>query len=191
MHDSMKNMMFLLSAAPMGMAGCLVTVNTDAGTSLTTDTLTSDSLETGSGDGDGDQTGDGDGDGDPTTGDGDGDPTGDGDGDPATGDGDGDGDPTGDGDGDGDPTTGDGDGDGDACAAYATFYADCIGQRYYQENLEYCTYALEQAYAEYGPDCQAAVEAVFTCISTLTCDEFDNPPYCVDEAMAAAVACGA
>jgi hypothetical protein len=182
MKNTTKNLFFLLSAAPMGMGGCIVDLD-PFDTSLTT--LNNDT-ETSAGDGDGD-TGDGDGD----TGDGDGD-TGDGDGDGDTGDGDGDGD-TGDGDGDGEPGDGDGDGDGDdACAAYGALVGQCYGPDETEYATMQCEYVLAGAYQYYGMECADATEAYYACLSQLSCEDFmmEPPAGCEAEGAAALMLCG-
>jgi hypothetical protein len=178
MHIESKNLLFLLTAAPMALPlGCLVSVGDDT---------SSNGDEIGETSGDGDTAGDGDGD---TTGDGDGDTSGDGDGDGDTS-GDGDGDTTGDGDGD---TTGDGDGDttggGDtACTAYADLVETCGGTA--AEAYMYCVDYSGFLYDNYGADCLAAYEDFLVCISELSCDEFGGPdPFCETESAFVDSAC--
>jgi hypothetical protein len=187
-----KNLLFLLSAAPMGMAGCLGSGDdSDTLLTLTTGPFTTfsneDETTDNSGDGDGDPSGDGDGDGDPSgdgDGDGDGDP-GDGDGDP----GDGDGDPgDGDGDsGDGDGDSGDGDGDattggydvGELCTPYSEAIADCYGPEYLQNAYASCALYYEMSMDD--PACLSAFEAFLVCISDVPCGNFSMAIGCETE----------
>ena len=186
MNTATKNLMFLLSAAPMALGGCLVTVNTDGGdgneTSGSAGDGDNDATETssGTGDGDGDATTTGDGDGDPATGDGDGDATGDGDGD-ATGDGDGDAMTTGDGDGDPAPS---------ACASYGDFIVECIPDAAYDAAYyeAVCQTYIDSLNEDYGADCAMAYEAFFACLTELPCMEW-APGACQTEQDLADMTC--
>jgi hypothetical protein len=174
-----KNLLFLLGAAPMGMAGCLSSAD-DSDTLITLTTFTTfNNEEDTTGDGDS-----GDGDGDTTPGDGDGEP-GDGDGDTSPGDGDGDTSP-GDGDGDGD-TSGDGDGDTtggsleDLCLPFSEHYGDCYGAWYMEDGYASCY----SGYASFmdDPVCFSAWEAWIVCLIEAPCGELFRPVECAAEDM--------
>lgn len=59
---------------------------------------------------------------------------------------------------------------------------------YYDESVQYCEYAISSGTADYGAECGTAVEALFACLSTLDCADFDMG--CPTEIEAATLACG-
>lgn len=63
--------------------------------------------------------------------------------------------------------------DPDACDAFAEAYEACYGEPYDLPALEECKATLE-AYADVGPDCLAAQEALWGCLSGLDCKTLMN-----------------
>lgn len=165
----LKNLLFLLAAAPMA-TGCIITVSDDVADSDTGTTEDGETTETD------DEVGTTDG----TTSETDTDTTDETDTTDTT-------DETEETD-TFDGTDSDTTGEDGVCADYANFYAGCYGEQYYQENLEYCTESLAYA-AMASPECADAVEAVFACLSALTCEEYMQEGPCEEEELAAQAAC--
>ncbi len=80
-----------------------------------------------------------------------------------------------------------------ACVDYANLNGDCYGAEYVEESLTDCTDYYAYLMGEFGEDCIDRFNEQLACLSGLTCKEFmvEEPPPCPDETTSFEEACSA
>ncbi len=76
------------------------------------------------------------------------------------------------------------------CQSYGAKVAECYNPRYGMEAAAGCAYGIQEYGMIYGPNCVAAYEDFYACLSALSCAEFTGPdPVCLPESMKIEPAC--